>query len=112
MRKRILDCEQFLYSRYSSLFHSYPTLRVYQKPEYLPLDSFLELSEEAKKNYIILEPKTYTREVYKQWLNSVAVLKKYESDFQIIIEAISTTDFAALNIKSVAILQGSECTVA
>ncbi|CAH2243707.1 jg8767 [Pararge aegeria aegeria] len=49
------------------------------------------------------------------WLvsfNSVANLKKFKDNFQIIIEAMATSYFGFANIDKVAILQRSECDAA
>ncbi|CAG5058280.1 unnamed protein product [Parnassius apollo] len=85
-------------------------LRVYEKPENYALDALLSLPSSEKQKYILFEKWGNQGDV---WYDAVLPLTDFSDNFQIVIEGIrgssSTSDIA---IDDVAILQGSNCTVA
>ncbi|XP_039761263.1 uncharacterized protein LOC120634600 [Pararge aegeria] len=84
----------------------FPTLRIYQRPEYIDLEKFIQYNEEAKKKYLLFEIKA---NLDKFFFNAVPSLGKFDDNFQIIIEGNSASYYAYLAIDNVAILQGTDC---
>ncbi|XP_052745339.1 uncharacterized protein LOC112049606 [Bicyclus anynana] len=85
------------------------TIRVYQKPNHLPLNELLNLSDEAKKDYIIFEVRANPGDL--PFYSVLLTLKQLQDDgFQIIIEGVPGVSFATLTVHNANLLQGSECT--
>ncbi|XP_045780056.1 MAM and LDL-receptor class A domain-containing protein 1-like [Maniola jurtina] len=100
-------CFSFFYHMYGS---GCGGLRVYQKPDNLPLEVLVQSSDEMKKEYILFEKWGNLGDF---WYNSVARLRQFDDNFQIIIEGIRGFTFTSdIAIDDVAILQGENCTAA
>ncbi|XP_052745392.1 uncharacterized protein LOC128199499 [Bicyclus anynana] len=85
------------------------TIRIYQKPVNVALTELLQNNNIGKKEYILFEAKATTGH-YDAHINPVTALKKFDDDFQIIIEVTCNKFFVIPRIDKVAILQGSNCT--
>ncbi|XP_069362653.1 uncharacterized protein [Maniola hyperantus] len=83
-------CFLFRYNMYYytsvMLFQRSVGIRVYQKPEYVALEDLIELSDEAKKEYILFEK--WGEQVWWSMYEEKLRLKHFDANFQIIIEGI------------------------
>ncbi|XP_052745393.1 uncharacterized protein LOC112049599 [Bicyclus anynana] len=85
------------------------TLRIYQIPVNEIYPQLLR-NKERIKDYILFQISGI--EFIDTHIDPVIILKKFDHDFQIIIEATSVSDLVSLTVDNVAILQGSDCTAA
>ncbi|XP_013148781.1 PREDICTED: MAM and LDL-receptor class A domain-containing protein 2-like [Papilio polytes] len=100
-------CFVFFYHMYGETTGG---LRVYQKPENYALSSLLGLSSSEKQKYILFEKWGNLGNV---WYDAVLPLVDFSDNFQIVIEGLRGSSFTSdIAIDDVAILQGSNCSVA
>ncbi|CAH2243704.1 jg8764 [Pararge aegeria aegeria] len=100
-------CFSFFYHMYGRTCGG---LRVYQKPDNLPLEPLVQFDAETKKEYILFEKWGNLGDV---WYSSVSTLRQFDDNFQIIIEGIRGSSYTSdIAIDDVSILQGGNCTAA
>nr|XP_032524912.1 cell wall integrity and stress response component 4-like isoform X2 [Danaus plexippus plexippus] len=100
-------CFSFFYHMFGNTIGG---LRVYQKPDKLPMAVLLNLSGSQRDQHILFEKWGNQGD---QWYSSVSDLRNLGDNFQIIIEGIRGTSFTSdIAIDDVAILQGENCTAA
>ncbi|XP_045780057.1 uncharacterized protein LOC123877379 [Maniola jurtina] len=82
-------------------------LRVYQKPDNITLEDFLAYSDDAKQDYILFEDCLE----WKEWRYKVLPLKRFDKNFQIIIEGLvyNKDEVREVGVDDIAILLGSKC---
>ncbi|XP_026317168.1 MAM and LDL-receptor class A domain-containing protein 1-like [Hyposmocoma kahamanoa] len=85
-------------------------LRVYQKPESLPMLNVLHLNIEERQKYLLFEKWGNQGDF---WYEAVTPLRGFSESFQIIIEGIRGRSYTSdIAIDDVSILQGENCTAA
>ncbi|XP_028175862.1 MAM and LDL-receptor class A domain-containing protein 1-like [Ostrinia furnacalis] len=99
------------FSFYYHMFGRYlGGLRVYQKPDNIPLQTMLKLPEETRKKYVLFEQWGDQGDF---WYRGVSQLHDFNDNFQIVMEGIRGKRFTSdIAIDDVAILQGENCTIA
>ncbi|XP_060807560.1 MAM and LDL-receptor class A domain-containing protein 1 [Amyelois transitella] len=100
-------CFSFYYHMFG---RSIGGLRVYQKPDSLPIESMLKLTEGEKQQYLLFELWGNQGDT---WYRDVSMLKNQSEDFQIVIEGLRGWSYTSdIAIDDVAILQGQNCSAA
>ncbi|XP_052741531.1 uncharacterized protein LOC112046376 isoform X2 [Bicyclus anynana] len=85
--------------------------RIYQVPVNVAYKQLLQ-NNETRQDYVLFEIRT-GRASYKRHFAPVITLKKFDHDFQIILEVIAASDlYVNPEIEDIPILQGSDCTSA
>ncbi|XP_053619091.1 uncharacterized protein LOC128680186 isoform X2 [Plodia interpunctella] len=100
-------CFSFYYHMFG---RSIGGLRVYQKPDSLPIEMLLKMSESERQQILLFELWGNQGDT---WYRDVTTLKNQSEDFQIVIEGLRGWSYTSdIAIDDVAILQGQNCSIA